>query len=84
MDCFILDNHGFIIVSQNIEHTGRFFGEVRGGIMRRLIAENIYEEVNVTDYQAVCEKNKNENSPANYLRTVNHFHNLARNIILLN
>lgn len=38
--------------------------------MQRLIAENIYEEVNITDYQAVCHQDKDEGNPANILRAV--------------
>lgn len=70
MDCFVLDNHGFIILSSNPNDTGKFLGETSGHLMQRLISENIYEEVNITDYQAVCHQDKNENNPANILRAV--------------
>lgn len=70
MDCFVLDNHGFIILSSNPNDTGKFLGETSGHLMQRLISENIYEEVNITDYQAVCHQDKMEGSPANILRAV--------------
>lgn len=38
--------------------------------MQTLISENIYEEVNVTDYQGVCTINMNDGNPANILQTV--------------
>lgn len=38
--------------------------------MQTLISENIYEEVNITDYQAVCKMNINDGNPANILQTV--------------
>lgn len=38
--------------------------------MQRLVSENIYEEVNITDYQGVCYKTINEGNPANILQTV--------------
>lgn len=70
IECFVLDNHGYIIVSKYIEETGRFFGEINGRLMERLVTENVYEEVNITDYQAVCYNHINEGNPANILKTV--------------
>lgn len=71
VDCFVLDNNGYVIASVNLEYTGKFFGEVRGHYMDRLVTENIFQEVEITDYQAVCFERKNDGSPANGLRTVN-------------
>lgn len=65
----MLDNNGYVVVSQELAHTGQFFGEVRGRIMERLVAEQIYQPINITDYQAVCFDDKNRNSPGNVLRT---------------
>lgn len=72
MDCYILDNNGFIVISSRINDTGKFFGEVRGSLMQRLIHEHVYEEVRITDYQGICfegKKGKNK-SLANILQTV--------------
>ncbi|XP_013110373.1 voltage-dependent calcium channel subunit alpha-2/delta-3 isoform X4 [Stomoxys calcitrans] len=52
--CYVLDNNGFIIVSLNRHETGRFFGEINGAIMHRLVEENVYKRVIVYDYQAIC------------------------------
>ncbi|XP_034237810.1 voltage-dependent calcium channel subunit alpha-2/delta-3 isoform X4 [Thrips palmi] len=54
VDCFVLDNHGFVVVSEELAHTGRFFGEIRGAIMEMLVRENMYRRITVYDYQAVC------------------------------
>lgn len=70
VDCFVLDNNGYVVLAQDSRHTGRFFGEVRGRMMQRLIAEKIYQKVRITDYQAVCFERKNDGSPGNILRTV--------------
>lgn len=71
IECHILDNHGYVIVSKDADNTGKFFGKINGKLMERLVIENVYEEVNITDYQAVCYINMNDGSPANILQTVN-------------
>ncbi|XP_015113118.1 voltage-dependent calcium channel subunit alpha-2/delta-3 isoform X1 [Diachasma alloeum] len=54
LDCYILDNSGFIIISERHEHTGKFFGEIDGTIMDSLVQDKIYRKVTVVDYQGVC------------------------------
>ncbi|KAK0164848.1 hypothetical protein PV328_003419 [Microctonus aethiopoides] len=54
LDCYILDNSGFIIISERHEHTGKFFGEIDGTIMDSLVQDRIYRKVTVVDYQGVC------------------------------
>ncbi|XP_023289620.1 voltage-dependent calcium channel subunit alpha-2/delta-3 isoform X2 [Orussus abietinus] len=54
LDCYILDNNGFIIISEQNEHTGKFFGEIDGTIMDSLVQDRIYRKVAVTDYQGSC------------------------------
>lgn len=42
LDCYILDNNGFIIISEKHEHTGKFFGEIDGTIMDSLVQDKIF------------------------------------------
>lgn len=70
IECYILDNHGYVVVTKELEDTGKFFGEINGRLMQSLVSENIYEEVNITDYQGVCYANTNEGNPGNILQTV--------------
>ncbi|XP_059614107.1 voltage-dependent calcium channel subunit alpha-2/delta-3 isoform X2 [Phlebotomus argentipes] len=62
INCYILDNNGYVIVSPEIAETGKFFGEVKGSIMQRLVDENIYKQVLIYDYQSVCFALKNESA----------------------
>jgi len=50
----VLDNNGFIILSENNDHTGKFFGQVDGTIMDSLVQDRIYKKVPVPDYQGAC------------------------------
>lgn len=69
-DCYILDNNGYVIISTRVHETGRFFGEVNGAIMKRLLEENVYRQVTVYDYQAVCFESKNDNNASSMLLSV--------------
>ncbi|XP_016957389.1 voltage-dependent calcium channel subunit alpha-2/delta-3 isoform X4 [Drosophila biarmipes] len=66
-DCYILDNNGYVVISTRVHETGRFFGEVNGAIMKRLLEENVYKQVTVYDYQAVCFESKNDNNASSML-----------------
>lgn len=49
-----MDNNGFVLLSENNEHTGRFFGQIDGTIMDSLVQDRIYKRVSLMDYQGVC------------------------------
>lgn len=54
----MLDNNGFIIISEKPEHTGIFFGQADGTIMDSLVQDGIYKKVPVMDYQGACVDSK--------------------------
>lgn len=64
LDCYILDNNGFIIISERHEHTGKFFGEIDGTIMDSLVQDKIYRKVTVIDYQGMCSPQESHQSAA--------------------
>ncbi|XP_039313791.1 voltage-dependent calcium channel subunit alpha-2/delta-3 isoform X2 [Solenopsis invicta] len=64
LDCYILDNNGFIIISERHEHTGKFFGEIDGTIMDSLWQDRIYRKVTVIDYQGTCSPQESHQSSA--------------------
>lgn len=73
-DCYVIDNNGYIILSENPDDTGRFFGEAEGRAMQTLVDLQIFKSITVYDYQAVCvkqaEDETNENSSASFFITV--------------
>ncbi|XP_055847304.1 voltage-dependent calcium channel subunit alpha-2/delta-3 isoform X2 [Episyrphus balteatus] len=54
LDCYVLDNNGFVIISEENEHTGKFFGQIDGTIMDSLVQDRIYKRVTINDYQGIC------------------------------
>ncbi|XP_068083443.1 voltage-dependent calcium channel subunit alpha-2/delta-3 [Anabrus simplex] len=54
LECYVLDNNGYIIVSESLKDTGKFFGEVRASVMEEMINRNMFDTITIFDYQAVC------------------------------
>ena len=53
-DCYVIDNNGYIILSESDNHTGHFFGEIEGAIMESMVESKIFKEIIVYDFQALC------------------------------
>lgn len=65
--CYVVDNNGFVIISDDPVHTGKFFGEVDGTILDSLIQHQIYKTIQIYDYQAICLEREDDGSSANFL-----------------
>ncbi|XP_063823520.1 voltage-dependent calcium channel subunit alpha-2/delta-3 isoform X3 [Ostrinia nubilalis] len=68
-DCFLVDNNGWIVVSEDAKQTGQFFGKIRPDIMSKLIEEEVYKAVHIVDYQAVCFRERKTTNFASVLTT---------------
>lgn len=69
-ECYVIDNNGFIIISPYRQEIGKFFGEINGGIMLRLVEEKVFKQVVVYDYQAVCFESSGDMNASNSLLSV--------------
>ncbi|KAL5015024.1 hypothetical protein ScPMuIL_009294, partial [Solemya velum] len=55
VNCYLLDNHGYIMLSNIPEQPlGQFFGLLEGDIMQEFIRTDIFIPVEMVDHQAVC------------------------------
>ncbi|CAJ1054877.1 voltage-dependent calcium channel subunit alpha-2/delta-4 isoform X3 [Xyrichtys novacula] len=54
LDCYVIDNNGFVLISKQRNDAGRFFGEVDGSVMTTLIRMGMFKRVSLFDYQAMC------------------------------
>ena len=74
LECYVVDNNGFVIVSEDPVHTGKFFGEVDGTIFKSLTRFQIYRPIRLFDYQAICLKPEEDGNAGSILLTVSKKH----------
>lgn len=74
LDCYVLDNNGFVILSESTEHTGKFFGNIDGTIMDSLVQDRIYRRVSLMNYQGLCSDRENPYTAAGDLTARPHRH----------
>uniref|UniRef100_A0A8C0QZI0 Calcium voltage-gated channel auxiliary subunit alpha2delta 4 n=1 Tax=Canis lupus dingo TaxID=286419 RepID=A0A8C0QZI0_CANLU len=70
LDCFIIDNNGFILVSERPQEMGRFLGELDGALMTQLLSMGVFSQVTMYDYQAMCKPSGHHHSAARSLVSV--------------
>lgn len=68
--CYVIDNNAYIVLSNNSEDTGRFFGEVEGRAMQKLADLEVFKAITVYDYQAVCKRIKADEDGATSFGTI--------------
>ncbi|XP_054278254.1 voltage-dependent calcium channel subunit alpha-2/delta-3-like isoform X3 [Macrosteles quadrilineatus] len=83
-ECFVLDSNAYVILSENKEHTGYFFGEIHPFVMEQLVAENVYRRVHIYDYQGVCFATQPEKSDSVGLKNPLHYISWLGNWIVAN
>ncbi|XP_030622199.1 voltage-dependent calcium channel subunit alpha-2/delta-4 [Chanos chanos] len=64
INCYVIDNNAFIIISKDRSDVGRFFGEVDGSVMSRLLKMGMFKRVSLFDYQAMCKPYHHSSSSA--------------------
>uniref|UniRef100_A0A8C6JVD4 Uncharacterized protein n=1 Tax=Melopsittacus undulatus TaxID=13146 RepID=A0A8C6JVD4_MELUD len=67
ISCYLIDNNGFILVSEDYRQTGYFFGEVEGAVMNKLLTMGSFKRITLYDYQAMCRTNKESSDSAHSL-----------------
>ena len=72
LDCYVLDHNGYVVLAENRNLTGRFFGDVEGAVMDSLrTGSAIFRKVPMFDYQGLCTDDEiSGSSNANFILTV--------------
>ncbi|XP_073732347.1 voltage-dependent calcium channel subunit alpha-2/delta-3 isoform X4 [Misgurnus anguillicaudatus] len=65
--CYLIDNNGFILVSEDVSQTNLFFGEVEGAIMNKLLLMGSFKKITLYDYQALCKEYAGSSDSAYHL-----------------
>merc|ERR1719435_538041 len=69
IECYVLDNNGFVTISEDPSNIGKFFGEIDGTILKSLEKNHVFKKIKIYDYQAICLENADDGSPANVILT---------------
>merc|ERR1711962_1418802 len=69
IECYVLDNNGFVMISEDPLNTGKFFGEIDGTILKSLEQNKVFKKIKIYDYQAICLENADDGSPAGVILT---------------
>lgn len=59
--CFLIDNNGYVVVSEELQHIGRHLMELDEILFSSLVADGIYHPVKLYDYQATCIRPEEKN-----------------------
>ncbi|GLG92401.1 Voltage-dependent calcium channel subunit alpha-2/delta-3, partial [Gryllus bimaculatus] len=71
LECYVVDNNGYVVVAESLRDTGKFFGEIRASVMEEMVNRNMFKRIRIFDYQAVCFRPKSTGNCASYFVTVN-------------
>jgi len=69
IECYVLDNNGFVVISEDPLNTGKFFGEIDGTILKSLEEYHVFKKIKIYDYQAICLEREDDGSPAGFIMT---------------
>ncbi|XP_025207776.1 voltage-dependent calcium channel subunit alpha-2/delta-3 isoform X2 [Melanaphis sacchari] len=73
LDCYIIDENGYVVLSEIPADTGRFFAQTElkstGVIMETMISKKIFRRIPMFDYQALCMERIPAPSASSYLLT---------------
>ncbi|CAH1173790.1 unnamed protein product [Phaedon cochleariae] len=63
LECYILDNNAYIVLSDEPEFIGRYIGDIRPDILNDLVEDGVFIATRMFDYQGNCQKKPPEKEP---------------------
>ncbi|KPI95038.1 Voltage-dependent calcium channel subunit alpha-2/delta-4 [Papilio xuthus] len=64
-DCYVIDSSGYVVLAHDKDDVGRFFGVIHPHVLQSFMDKNIYEHVDVFNYQALCPLSALPDIPSN-------------------
>lgn len=72
IDCYLLDQNGYVVISEAYNDTGQFMGTQEGAIMSSMIGQGLYNSFDIYDYQAWCHEVRIGNSANSMMEPLRH------------
>ncbi|CAL1679525.1 unnamed protein product [Lasius platythorax] len=74
IDCYLLDQNGYVVISETHNDTGQFMGTLiqEGATMRSMVGQGLYKSFDIYDYQAWCQVVKMSNSANSMMEPLRH------------
>lgn len=60
--CYLLDQNGYVVISEAHNDTGQFMGTQEGPVMRSMVGQGLYKPIEIYDYQAWCQEMVNRST----------------------
>lgn len=54
LDCYVIDNNGYIIVGDNSRDSGKFIGDLKPLAFDDMVSDGVFKKTRFFDYQAIC------------------------------
>ncbi|XP_011058965.1 PREDICTED: voltage-dependent calcium channel subunit alpha-2/delta-3-like isoform X1 [Acromyrmex echinatior] len=70
--CYLLDQNGYIVISDEHNDTGQFMGTQEGAVMLSMIKQGLYNPIDIFDYQAWCYETRSDNSANSLIEPLQH------------
>ncbi|XP_032665097.1 voltage-dependent calcium channel subunit alpha-2/delta-3 isoform X2 [Odontomachus brunneus] len=67
IDCYLLDQNGYVVISEAHNDTGQFMGTQEGAVMKSMVGQGLYNSVEIYDYQAWCQEIRVGNSASSLM-----------------
>jgi hypothetical protein len=67
--CLLVDNNGYIVVSEDIKYTGKLLAEFDFNILEELVTNKVIIKKKIYDWQAICIDTYQVSGPASFLLT---------------
>lgn len=65
IDCLLIDNNGYIVVSEDLDYIGKHLKAYDPLIMARLVNAGVFHEINITDHQSICIRQEEKQQTSN-------------------
>ncbi|XP_014474755.1 PREDICTED: voltage-dependent calcium channel subunit alpha-2/delta-3 isoform X2 [Dinoponera quadriceps] len=67
IDCYLLDQNGYVVISEAHNDTGQFMGTQEGAVMKSMVGQGLYNSIEIYDYQAWCQETRVDNSASSLM-----------------